>query len=107
MVAIIFEDSGKQAFVSRDCLSVLSTASCAWVSTSQEGRTAWGTNRTLAIRARECDSVFDDAVDIRSTDQRISQGMNRVVSLLVTTNPQDIRRRGRHTSSLQTVSSMR
>jgi len=92
-VASIGKHLAHQHFIAWNLLTVLPTARRAWITPRQKRRAARCANRALAIRLRERHAAVDQAIDIRRAYEIISQSSDRVVTLLIRAEPEDVRRR--------------
>ena len=89
-VRLIFEYSADESFGGADCLTVLSTSCRSRIAPRQEGSSTRRTHWTLAVSAINTHSFANEAIDIRCVDERITERVDGVVSLLVRADQQDI-----------------
>ena len=90
-VAGVSKKSADEFFVGRHSLAILAALGCARISPGQECRAARCANRALCVGLGERDPLANKFVDARRVDVGIAKRTNRVVALLVSANPEDVR----------------
>ena len=76
-----------QHLIARNGLTILPTPRGAGISTSQKRGPTRSAYRALAEGISECSSLANQTIQPGSQGELVSQGLNRVKTLLVGTNP--------------------
>lgn len=90
-VAGVSKKSADEFFVGRHSLAILAALGCAGISPGQKCRPTRRANRALSIGISERNPFADQFVNAWRIDVEIAKRTNRVVALLVSANPEDVR----------------
>ena len=90
-VASVSKKSADEFFAGRHSLAILAALGCSGISPGQECRAARCANRALCVGLGERNPFADQIVNAWRIDVEIAKRTNRVVALLVSANPEDVR----------------
>src|SRR3546814_7081165 len=95
----IGEQPRYQAFVGGDRLAVLAASRRARIPPGEEAGAARRTNRALAEGALEQHTLFREAIEMGRLDMIVAVAAERIPSLLIGADPQDIDRKNTRLNS--------
>lgn len=90
-VAMIGKDTANQPFVFRDRLTILAATGCARITPCQKRCATGCANSALAIGVSKRDAAADQLINTGRVSPVIAQRRDRVISLLIGTNPENVR----------------